>query len=155
MDEEIEEYVSDVMEKDVVTIDYNSSVEEAAKLMAKEGIAAVVIVREGTAIGIITERDIVSRVVAEELDPRKVIVRDIMSTPLITIKPDAKLKDAAKMMSEYGIRRLVVVDDNESLVGIITTADIARALAAKKSFTDVTLNAIARLKTTPTGGPYQ
>lgn len=145
----------DVMEKDVQTIDLNKSAAAAAKLMAKKGGGAIVVVQGDVSVGIITERDLVVNVIAEGLDPAKVLVRDIMSTPLISAPPSAKLGDISKLMMEYRIRRIVIIDESGFLAGLVSASDLARTLAKQKSFLDPTLNVLARLNQSPLGGPYQ
>jgi malate dehydrogenase (oxaloacetate-decarboxylating) len=147
--------VRDIMKKKVQTIDLNKNVAEAAKLMAARRIGSVVVIEGGHTVGIITERDVVTKIVADGLEPRKVIIRDVMSTPLVTIKPEAGITEAAKLMSEYQIRRIVVTDQNGAVEGIVTAADLARTLAKEMKYEDPTLNALARLKGSPTGGPYE
>ncbi len=141
------------MEENVQTIDLNANVKKGAAVMAKKGIGSLVVVQEGRAVGIVTERDLVSKIIADGLDPAKVLVRDIMSTPLITIQPDAKIAEAARLMNEYKIRRVVVTAADGSLAGIVTASDLARVLAERKDYSDMTLNAIARVS--PEKGPYQ
>jgi len=148
-----EELVKDVMEKNVQTVDLDTSAKNSAALMAKKEIGSLVVVQGGTAVGIVTERDLVSKVIADGLDPARVLVRDIMSTPLITIQPDAKIAEAARLMNEYKIRRVVVTAADGSLAGIVTASDLARVLAERKAYADMTLNAIARAS--PDKGPYQ
>jgi len=141
------------MEENVQTIDLNANVKKGAAVMAKKGIGSLVVVQEGRAVGIVTERDLVSKIIADGLDPAKVLVRDIMSTPLITIQPDAKIAEAARLMNEYKIRRVVVTAADGSLAGIVTASDLARVLAERKDYSDTTLNAIARASADK--GPYQ
>ena len=141
------------MEENVQIIDLNANVKKGAAVMAKKGIGSLVVVQEGRAVGIVTERDLVSKIIADGLDPAKVLVRDIMSTPLITIQPDAKIAEAARLMNEYKIRRVVVTAADGSLAGIVTASDLARVLAERKDYSDMTLNAIARVS--PEKGPYQ
>src|SRR5713226_7632143 len=148
-----EELVKDVMEENVQTVDLDTNVKKSAGVMAKRGIGSLVVVQGGKAVGIVTERDLVSKVIADGLDPAKVLVRDIMSTPLITIRPDAKLAESARLMSEYKIRRVVVTAADGSLAGIVTASDLARVLAERNDYSDTTLNAIARASTDK--GPYQ
>ena len=147
--------VSQAMEKSVMVVELNMTVRECAKAMAKRGVSSAVITQNGKALGIVTERDLVSKVMAEAIDAEKVLVRDIMSTPLITISPDAQLKEAAELMAEYRIRRLVVLDSTGVLVGIVTTGDIARTMAEKQGYRDATFNAMARYNEGIDGGPYQ
>ena len=152
---EEEPTVGDVMVKAVLAVELNTNARDCAKAMAKRGVSCAVITQGGTAIGIVTERDLVSKVLADGLDPKKVLVRDIMSTPLITIAAEASLTAAAELMAQYRIRRLVVVGGDGSLAGIITTGDIARSLAEKHGYREATFNAMARYKEGTEGGPYQ
>ena len=144
------------MEKQVVSVGLNTKVLDCVKTMGKRKVSCAVIASDdGGAIGIVTERDLVTKVIADALDPAKVLVRDIMSTPIITVTPDASMSDAAELMSEYMIRRLVVLDSDQNLVGIITAGDLARVLAKKHDYKVAALNALGRVQGEPTGGPYQ
>jgi CBS domain-containing protein len=148
--------VAKVMSKSVMAVELNSSAKDCAKAMAKKGVSCAVITQGGSAVGIVTERDLVSKVLAESIDAKNVLVRDIMSTPLITVGPDSSLTSAAELMAQYRIRRLVVVDRNGSLVGIVTTGDIARSLAEKHGYREATFNAMARYaEGSFEGSPYQ
>jgi CBS domain-containing protein/nucleotide-binding universal stress UspA family protein len=95
-------------------------------------------------VGIITERDIVRRVVAESKDPNSTIAYDIMSKPLITVGPEATVFDAALIMTKYNIRRLPIVRDN-TLSGIITSSDLARRMYEENK-SDPTLRAMSRFR---------
>jgi len=151
-----EQAVADVMTRSVMAVELNTNAKDCARAMAKRGVSCAVVTQSGSAVGIITERDLVSKVLAESIEARNVLVRDIMSTPLITIRPDATLTNAAELMAQYRIRRLVVVDPTGSLVGIVTTGDIARALAEKHGYREATFNAMARYSEGKfEGGPYQ
>ncbi|MGD0396694.1 MAG: CBS domain-containing protein [Nitrososphaerales archaeon] len=147
--------VADIMMKAVLAVDLDTNVRECSRAMAKRGVSCSVITQANRAIGIVTERDLVSKVLADAFDPTKVYVKDIMSTPLITISPNASLTDAASQMAEYRVRRLVVVDRMGSMVGIITAGDIARSLAEKHGYREATFNALARYKEGAESGPYQ
>ena len=117
--------VKEVMTAELVTIERGKSVVEAAKLMKERGIGSVLVVNEsGDVVGIITERDIALRVVAEGLDPKEVRVEDIMSTPVISIDEEETLLEAAKRMSRLGIRRLLVRGRDGKPVGIVSSRDI-------------------------------
>ena len=153
---EAEKTVSDVMTKSVMSVELNTNAKECAKAMAKRGVSCAVVTQSGNAVGIITERDLVSKVLAEKIDARSVLVRDIMSTPLITVTPEATLTNAAELMARYHIRRLVVIDDTGSMVGLVTTGDLARTLAEKHGYREATFNAMARYAEGEfAGGPYQ
>jgi CBS domain-containing protein len=147
--------VGEIMVKAVLAVDLNMNVKDCSKAMAKRGVSCAVITQANRAIGIVTERDLVSKVLADAVDPTKVFVKDIMSTPLITVPPNVSLTDAAAEMAQYSIRRLVVVDRGGSMVGIITAGDIARSLAEKHGYKEATFNALARYKEGTEGGPYQ
>ena len=148
--------VAKVMSKSVMAVELNVSAKDCAKAMAKRGVSCAVVTQSGSAIGIVTERDLVSKVMAESIDAKSVLVRDIMSTPLITVAPDVPLTDAAGLMAQYRVRRLVVVDGTGALAGIVTTGDIARSLAEKHGYREATFNAMARYaEGGAEGGPYQ
>jgi CBS domain-containing protein len=117
--------VEDVMVKEVITIDENSSVKEAAEVMNKFEIGCLIAVRKGKAMGIITERDLLKRVVADAKDAGKTKVKDIMSSPLVVVEPSMELEEAVKLMFQMKIKKLPVVD-GKRLVGLISLTDIAR-----------------------------
>lgn len=117
--------VEDVMVKEVITIDENSTVKEAAEVMNKFEIGCLIAVRRGKAMGIITERDLLKRVVAEARDTRKTRVKDVMSSPLVVVEPDMELEEAVKLMFQMKIKKLPVVDEKR-LVGLVSLTDIAR-----------------------------
>ncbi|GIU72898.1 MAG: hypothetical protein KatS3mg003_2377 [Candidatus Nitrosocaldaceae archaeon] len=120
-------YVHELMSKNVITIDDDKTAYDAAKIMAEKDIGTLVIVKDEKPIGIVTERDLVKRICAKDLKASEVIIKDIMSKPLVTIQPNMPIELAATLMAENRIRRLPVVKD-EKLVGIITTADIIKDL---------------------------
>ena len=133
--------VKDFMTTNVITIDVQGTVLEAAKLMHQQDVGDLVVMDGVEAKGIVTERDLVRRVMAQKktLDTQ---VSEVMSDPLITIEEEASLRDAARKMVKYKIRRLPVTKKNV-LVGIIATSDFARHLS-KKSFSEVMLAAMSR-----------
>jgi CBS domain-containing protein len=117
--------VEDVMVKEVITIDEHSTVKEAAEVMNKFEIGCLIAVRKGKAMGIVTERDLLKRVVAEAKDATKTEVKDIMSSPLVVVEPSTDLEEAVKLMFQMKIKKLPVVD-GKRLVGLISLTDIAR-----------------------------
>jgi 4-hydroxy-3-polyprenylbenzoate decarboxylase len=117
--------VKDVMTRNVLVTTPDATAMDAAKLMAAEDRGSIVVVENATPVGIVTERNLFKKVVAIGLLPKDVLVRDIMSSPLISTSPDQPLKRAAKLMADRGIRRLPVIESGR-LVGIITAADLAR-----------------------------
>ncbi len=145
--------VKDVMTTNVVKIDGNMKVLEAAKLMKEKHVGCLIVTFGERPIGIVTERDLVSRVLAESFDPSKILVSDIMTTPLFTISPEENLEKAADLMVKYQVRRLPVTDNNR-LVGIITANDFAKILAREKADEILMLKAIGRYTKAPIYGPY-
>jgi CBS domain-containing protein len=116
--------VEDVMVREVVTISENASVKEAAGIMNQFEIGSIIAVRRGKAIGIITERDLLKRVIAEGMDAKKTRVKDIMSSPLVVIAPGTELEEAMRLMFEKKIKKLAVVEQKR-LVGVVSLTDIA------------------------------
>ncbi|KYH37928.1 MAG: hypothetical protein AYL28_004840 [Candidatus Bathyarchaeota archaeon B23] len=133
--ERIPTVVGDIMSSPVVTVDAEIIVRDAALLMRERDIGSVLVVERGRPAGIVTERDLLERVVAPCRDPCEVRVREIMSTPLITIEREASILDAMRKMRVRGIRRLIVVEDEE-VVGVVSSRDIMMGIsvAALTSF---------------------
>jgi len=122
--------VSDVMTSEVVVVRADEKAKMAAVLMDKHGVGCVIVADSyGRPIGIITERDLISRVMAKGLSAEEVTCREVMSSPLITIEPQAPLTTAISKMARNKIRRLVVLDRGK-LVGVITERDVLRVAPA-------------------------
>jgi CBS domain-containing protein len=119
--------VAEAMRTNIVRVEEGVSVAEASLSMYKKGEGCAVVLREGKPFGIVTERDVTWKVAAKGLDPKSVKVAEVMSTPLVTIDPDADLTEAAKIMKKHEIRRLAVVREG-TLHGILTAADVGRNL---------------------------
>jgi CBS domain-containing protein len=133
--------VKDFMTTNVITIGVNRTVLEAAKLMHQQDVGDLVVMDGVEAKGIVTERDLVRRVMALK-KPFDTKVSEVMTDPLITIEENAQLRDAARLMVKYKIRRLPVTKKSV-LVGIIATNDFARHLS-KKTFSEEMLAAMTR-----------
>jgi CBS domain-containing protein len=118
--------VRDVMTRGVKTIRPEDTVLEAVSKMNKFHIGSIVVTNNGRPMGIITERDILVKVVEPCMDPASIRAKDVMSKPVITIEPNAAVEEAAKIMARARIKKLPVVEGGK-LVGIVTTTDIARA----------------------------
>jgi len=118
--------VKDVMRKDIVSISVHETVSDAANYMKDKGVSALIVFRGRHALGIITEKDIVRRVVCEKKDPEKTRVGDVMSTPLIAITPVASLEDAADAFRRGKVKKLAVISGGV-LEGIISVTDILAA----------------------------
>lgn len=117
-----EDFVSQIMSKNVITVDASEKVLKALQVMAEKGIGSVVIVKNGKPVGILTERDVAKKlVVNKEILDKK--VEDVMSKPLITVSPDTGIFEALQIMRKNNIRRLPVVK-NGKLEGIITEKDL-------------------------------
>ena len=116
--------VKDVMSSPVVTVNKDEPVSKVAQLMEKHKIGCIIISTEDEKpIGIITERDIVERVVAKNILPSEITAKQIMSTPLVTVNPEETISDAARKMSLLNIRRLAVMHKGK-LAGVISSKDI-------------------------------
>jgi CBS domain-containing protein len=116
------------MTKNPVTVKPNSSVQDVAKIMSEKKIGSIIISGNGELSGILTERDLVRKVLAKGKDPKSVKVNDIMSKPVVRINEDSDLLDASELMKKKNIRRLVVVDKTKKIVGILSTNDMARVM---------------------------
>ena len=129
------------MTKEVITVDSDKTIFDAAVLMSEKEIACLVVIDDKTPIGIVTERDFVRRVVSKKslLNAK---ISEIMSKPLITVDPESSLRDAARLMINNKIRRLPVVKENK-LVGVLVASDFTRQLG-KKTITEEILEAMAR-----------
>ena len=116
--------VKDAMSSPVVTTDEETSSNKVARLMDENKLGAVVVTnKEGNPLGIITEKDLVIRVLSKNLAPGTVKAKNIMTTPLVTIEPDATISEAARKMSSIDIRRLGVLYKG-NLVGLLSSKDI-------------------------------
>ena len=116
--------VRDAMTGDPRSIGATASVVEAARLMREQHIGSLPITEGEKLVGMITDRDITTRVVAEAADPKVTSVEDVYSRDLISVEPDNDLQEALQLMARHQVRRLPVVE-NERLVGIVAQADIA------------------------------
>ncbi len=117
--------VRDVMVREVITVDEDSTVKEAVDVMNEFQIGSLIVLEKGKAKGIVTERDFLRRVLAGAKDVMNIKVKEIMTTPLVVVEPNMDLEEAVKLMFQSKIKKLAVVDANK-LVGIVTLTDIAR-----------------------------
>jgi CBS domain-containing protein len=102
----------DVMVTEVAVLDGDASAKKAAEIMAQEDVSAIIVTTEGKANGIVTERDILKRIVAEDKNSRNTKLKEIMSSPLVTIEPSTNLEKAANIMFEKKIKNLPVIHEN-------------------------------------------
>jgi CBS domain-containing protein len=117
--------IADVMVKEVITLNDNVTVKEAAEIMNKFEIGSLIITDKGKAVGIVTERDLLKRVVAEGRSAVSTKVKEIMTSPLVVVEPSMNLEEATKLMFQMKIKKLAVVD-GKKLVGLVSLTDIAR-----------------------------
>lgn len=116
--------VKDVMSSPVVTIEENAPTNKVAELIDKHGLGCIIVTsKQGKPLGIITERDLVTRVVAKNVKPELIKAKDVMTTPLITIEPDETISEAAKRMNRLNIRRLGVMYKGQ-LIGLVSSKDV-------------------------------
>lgn len=118
--------IRDVMTSEPRTIDAGQSVAYAAKMMRDEDVGLAPIVEDDKLIGMLTDRDIAIRVVAEGRNPDEVTVREVASRQVVTVDPQQDLDEALRIMAKHQVRRLPVVEEDGRLVGIVAQADVAR-----------------------------
>ena len=123
-------HVKDAMTSNVKTATPSQSLTDAAKLMKQEDVGSVPIVDGVRLVGMVTDRDIVIRGIADGSDPHAVKVGDIASRDVVTVRPDDDLDEALRLMAQHQVRRLPVVDDGQ-LVGVVATADVAHEAKEK------------------------
>ncbi|MEM2142396.1 MAG: CBS domain-containing protein [Candidatus Thorarchaeota archaeon] len=116
------------MTPDIVAVDEDTPVTEAAKLMAVEDIGSLLVMRNDVLVGILTMRDVISAQLLSDQTFHSLVVRDIMSSPLVSVTPDADLWEVVKLMDNTGKHHIPVVSGSAA-IGIVTASDIIRALA--------------------------
>jgi CBS domain-containing protein len=124
--------VRDAMTENPRSIGASASVVEAARLMREEDIGSLPITDDGKLVGMITDRDIATMVVAEAADPETTSVGDVSSRDPISVEPDKDIEEALQLMARHQVRRLPVVE-NGGLVGIVAQADVALKEGEKKT----------------------
>jgi CBS domain-containing protein len=132
-----EQSVRDVMTPEPKILEATASVMDAAELMRESDIGDVVVLEDDQLCGIVTDRDIVVRVLAEGSDPAVVTVGEICSRELTTIPPTASIGDAVRLFREKAIRRLPVVEEDGEVVGIVSIGDIAVARDRRSALGDI------------------
>ncbi len=141
--------VGDIMTTNVKTVDENDTVRKVSNIMKDSEVGCVLVLRSGKVIGIITERDIVRRVIAEGKNPDEVLARDIMSSPIVAVLDEAPLADAALLMAQKHIRRLVVINREGKLIGVVTARDLAKYIAFQLKYENMIFNALAKVSPPP------
>ena len=116
----------EVMVKDIVSVEEKVTVRQAVGLMNKHDIGCLIVVKKGKPTGILTERDMLTRVLVESKDPDKTEVREIMSCPIVVGNPQMDIEEAIRLMFKRNIKKLPVMDGN-NLVGLVTLTDLIRS----------------------------
>jgi len=122
--------VKDIMQKNVITIQEDKSALDAAQLITEKDISFLVILKDDKPIGVITERDFVRKIAAEDKNAAQIPLSKIMSYKFRWVEPSTDIEDAVQKMLNHNIRRLIVLE-NEKLVGVITQTDLADFLRSK------------------------
>jgi CBS domain-containing protein len=118
--------IRDIMTSNPQTVEPSKTVVDAARIMKQEDAGVVPVTENGRLTGMVTDRDIAIRVVAEGKDPKSTTVREVASTDLVTIDPQQDLDEALRLMAKHQVRRLPVVEEDGRLVGVVAQADVAR-----------------------------
>lgn len=119
------QHVRDVMTARPVTVEPVASVASVARVMRDENIGAVLVAEQERLRGLVSDRDLVVRVLAEGGDPERTTVADACSGDLVTVGPDDELRQAVAAMREHAVRRVPVVDGERNVVGVVSLADLA------------------------------
>jgi CBS domain-containing protein len=122
--------VRDIMQKNVITIQEDKSALDAAKLISEKNISFLVIVKDDKPIGVITEKDFVRKIAAQDKQSSLIPLSEIMSYKFRWVEPSTEIEDAVQKMLNHNIRRLIVLED-EKLVGVITQTDLTDFLRSK------------------------
>lgn len=133
--------VSEVMTREVVYLPAETTVDEAARAMRERDIGDVVVTQGPELAGVVTDRDIVVRAVADGLDPGATRLGEIASRDLVMIQEDASTSDAANLMRERAVRRLLVCDPERHLVGIVSLGDLAVRMDPKSALGEISSKA--------------
>ena len=125
--------ISELMTPDPCAIEADKPVSYAARMLKDEDVGLAPIVEGDRLVGTLTDRDIVTRVIAEGKDPQSVTVREVASTDVVTVDPEQDLDEALRLMASNQVRRLPVVDEDGRLVGVVAQADVARQAKDKQT----------------------
>jgi CBS domain-containing protein len=132
------------MTENPITLQPESTVFQAVKTMVSRNIGSILVIEKGELKGILTEKDVLSRVLAKELDIKTTKLKDVMSKPVITIEDKVDLVEASELMKKKNIRRLAVLNTDGKLVGIISSDDIARSLRRSAEELAITYHILSR-----------
>ncbi|HEX7028353.1 MAG TPA: CBS domain-containing protein [Gammaproteobacteria bacterium] len=124
--------VSEIMTRDIVSLSVDDSIEYAAQQMCDIDVGVMPVTDGKKLIGVITDRDICCRVVASGKNAAQTSVESVMSPDIVSCSPETDVSEAVELMSEHQIRRLMIVDEKQQLVGIVAQADIATEPGMKR-----------------------
>ena len=124
--------VRDIMSKDVKVVRPDTTIQEVVATMSKFDVSSIMVVQSERPVGIVTTRDVLSKVVVQCLAPRALTARQIMSSPLVTIDESATIEEAARLMAQRKVKTLPVMD-GDKLVGVLTYTDIVFQVPAMLS----------------------
>ncbi|RMW38934.1 MAG: CBS domain-containing protein [Nitrosopumilus sp.] len=124
-------HVRDIMQKNIITIEHDKTVYDAASILKEKEISFLVIIRDEKPIGVISERDIVQKVAAQDQKASSIKIEDVMSKKFRWVTPDTPIEDAVQKMLNNNIRRLIILDNDEKLAGVITQTNLAEFLRSK------------------------
>jgi CBS domain-containing protein len=129
--------VADVMTKQVIYLPAETTLDEAAKAMRDADIGDIVMTDGPSLAGMVTDRDIVTRAVADRRDPGKTTLGDIGTREIVMIEQNSSAADAADLMRERGVRRVLVCDADRKLVGIVSLGDLAMRMEPSSALGDI------------------
>jgi CBS domain-containing protein len=118
--------VRDVMTREPRVVRRDTNVQEVVATMNKYDISSIIVVEEKRPIGIVTHKDIISKLVQARIPPDAVTAREVMTSPIITINEESSIEEAARLMSKKHIKKLIVTGNKNELAGIITSSDLVR-----------------------------
>ncbi len=125
-------YIDEVMTRGIITIGRKKSTAKAMKMMTDRRVTSLIVEKvEGGDYGIITRKDLINKVIAVDKDPTKVMVEEVMSSPLLVISPKMTLENVARLMAKTDIRRFPVVEGDE-IIGLLSNSDILRAVTLER-----------------------
>jgi CBS domain-containing protein len=120
--------VKDVMSREIYSLDQKEKVSKAVELMCKESISSIIIIENKKPIGIITERDLIKKIIFTKQDPEKILISSIMSKNPKKIGPDSTILNASNIMKKLNVRKLVVVNNDGELIGMLSQTDIVKSM---------------------------
>ncbi len=124
-------HVRDIMQKNVISIEYDKTVYDAACILKEKEISFLVIIKDEKPIGVISERDIVQKLAAEDRKASSINIEDVMSKKFKWVTPETPIEEAVQKMLNNNIRRLIILDNDERLAGVITQTNLAEFLRSK------------------------